>query len=112
MTLFTRKGFIAALILAVVVICFSLFDTGNAEFWIFEILVSFPIAALIISCPVITGMKGKYGLLASGLFIHPCWVFGAIRLAKPDSHWAQRFYGPEKMNLARIRFTPDTLRVT
>jgi hypothetical protein len=53
---------------------------------------------------VITGLKGKYGFLAAGLLIGLFWIIGAIRLAKPASWWAKRFYGEEKMRLARERF--------
>lgn len=65
------------------------------------------IIALWTVCPVISAMKGKYGMLVLGLLIHPCWAFAAIRLAKPDSYWARRFYGPEKMGQAQLRFTSN-----
>jgi hypothetical protein len=53
---------------------------------------------------VVTGLKGKYGFLAVGLLIGLFWILGAIRLAKPDSWWAKRFYDEEKMRRARERF--------
>jgi nitrate reductase NapE component len=59
---------------------------------------------LVIIPIVVLALKGKFGMIALGLFIHPCWRVGAIRLAKPDSYWAERFYDPAKLRRARIRF--------
>jgi|GEM_PF-5465723 len=52
---------------------------------------------------VITGLKGKQGMLLAGVFLHPVWWVGAIRLALPDSYWARRFYGPDKLARAGDR---------
>lgn len=65
----------------------------------------------------ITGLKGKQGMAAAGLFFHPIWWVGAIRLAKPDSYWARRFYSPEKLARAQEReegtpmFQPESDRL-
>lgn len=61
-------------------------------------------------CPIVTALKGKWGMVAAGLLVHPCWIFGAIRLAKPDSFWARRFYSNSKMQLALDRFDPHLIR--
>jgi hypothetical protein len=53
---------------------------------------------------VVCGLKGKQGLTVLGIFFHPCWWVGAIRLATPTSWWARRFYGPEKRERADARF--------
>ena len=71
------------------------------------ILFAVALLTLLIICPIITAMKGKGGVFVLGIMFHPCWAFGAIRLAKPDSYWARRFYGPDKIRLARIRFSPN-----
>jgi hypothetical protein len=55
---------------------------------------------------IVTFMKGKIGLGLLGFLVQPLWWGGALRLAKPDSPWARRFYGPEKMAAARERFAP------
>ncbi|GAA3510927.1 hypothetical protein [Actinocatenispora rupis] len=75
-------------------------------------------AVLVYLVPVvITGLKGKQGMVFAGLFLHPVWWVGAIRLAKPDSYWARRFYPPEKMDRARARevdgplFQPESDRL-
>jgi hypothetical protein len=53
---------------------------------------------------VVTGLKGKSGMVMAGLFFCPCWWIGAIRLAKPDSWWARKFYDEDKLADARERF--------
>jgi hypothetical protein len=59
---------------------------------------------------VITAMKGKQGMVLAGVFFHPCWWVGAIRLAKPDSYWARRFYDDDKLYRAHDRFpAPDPI---
>jgi len=51
---------------------------------------------------VINMLKGKPGMALSGLVIHLTWYIGAIRLAKPDSWWARRYYvGLDEYKLRR-----------
>lgn len=49
----------------------------------------------------VTALKGKWGVFAVGFAVWPAWVLGALRLAKPDSWWARRFYSPERRERAR-----------
>jgi len=42
--------------------------------------------------------------LSAQIIIKVWPVIGAIRLAKPNSTWARRYYGSEKMQLAHMRF--------
>jgi hypothetical protein len=54
----------------------------------------------------ITFLKGKFwmgliSLVIGGAFVS---IFGATRLAKPDSWWAERFYDDDKRHRARQRF--------
>jgi hypothetical protein len=51
--------------------------------------------------------KGKPGMFVLGVFIHPVWLFGAIRLAKPSSLWARYSYSSHQMNLANARYPRD-----
>jgi hypothetical protein len=54
---------------------------------------------------VISLMKGHYVEGALGLFAFPLFAwFGAARLAKPNSVWALRRYGPEKLARSRQRY--------
>ncbi|MFJ1759535.1 hypothetical protein ACIOD2_04410 [Amycolatopsis sp. NPDC088138] len=65
------------------------------------------VLVLVFAVPaVITVFKGKYGLVLLGLLFHPCWWFGAIRLAKPDSFWAGYFYDLRKLQRAQARYAP------
>jgi hypothetical protein len=59
---------------------------------------------LWIAAAVVTGLKGKPWVLLLGLLIGWCWVFGSLRLAKPQSWWARRFYDSTKMNESQLRF--------
>lgn len=48
-------------------------------------------------------LKGKLWVGVLGLFVFPVGVTGAIRLAKPGSPWAHRFYARNERKLARAR---------
>lgn len=62
-------------------------------------------AALWLVPAVISFMKGHYVEGALGFFAFPLFSwFGAIRLAKPDSVWALRRYGPEQLARSRQRY--------
>ena len=47
--------------------------------------------------------KGKVELAVLGAFVPFLALVAAIRLGRPDSRWAQRFYGRERMERARVR---------
>ena len=61
---------------------------------------------LLVALGTVTALKGKWGVFALGFLVWPAWVLGAIRLAKPDSWWARRFYDEEKLRRARERISP------
>jgi hypothetical protein len=67
-------------------------------------IVVFVLLVIWVVPAVVTGLKGKYGLVALGILLHVCWWVGAIRLAKPDSFWAKRYYDAAKLGKARDRF--------
>ena len=71
-----------------------------------ERLVVVVILVIGIGAPAgITWMKGHRGAFALGfLVIGVVWWIAALRLARPSSLWACRFYGPEKMERARRRY--------
>jgi hypothetical protein len=52
---------------------------------------------------VVSVMKGKYKLALFGAFIPLCALVAAVRLARPESRWAKRHYGPEKLARAEKR---------
>jgi len=71
-----------------------------------SIIVLVIIGVAILSLPTICALKGKWGFALAGVIIHVLWYVGAIRLAKPASWWARRFYSPYKLGEAARRF-PD-----
>jgi len=55
---------------------------------------------VLVACfVVVTMLKGKLKLGLFGIAFAPLAVAGAVRLAKPGSIWARRFYGPESRRL-------------
>jgi hypothetical protein len=59
---------------------------------------------------VLTFTKGKIALGLISLFIPVLGLITAIRLAKPNSLWARRFYDERKLERARRRFAPHSRR--
>jgi signal peptidase I len=57
-------------------------------------------ALLLLTAGVITALKGKWATLVVGLFSF-AWLFGAARLARPDSFWDRRFYDERQRRRAR-----------
>jgi hypothetical protein len=41
-----------------------------------------------------------------GAFVWPVAIYGAVRIGKPGSIWARRFYGPRRQEKAARRFAP------
>jgi hypothetical protein len=56
---------------------------------------------------IVAILKGKLLVALVGVFIPPVSLVGSIRLARPGSPWARRFYKPEsrKLSRAEARFT-------
>jgi len=59
---------------------------------------------VVVAFAVICLLKGKIATGLVGLPIPFVGMIGAMRLAKPSSYWARRFYGPNKTDRARTRF--------
>jgi len=71
------------------------------------LLVFADLAALsfVVAIGLAAALKGKPGLVASGLLLTPVvWLIGSVRLAKPNSYWARRFYRGAKLDRAEERF--------
>jgi hypothetical protein len=55
----------------------------------------------------VTVAKGHVALFFAGLLtLGLVWLIAGARLAKPNSPWAKRFYGSEKLERSRRRY-PD-----
>jgi hypothetical protein len=57
--------------------------------------------AVVLVIAAIAAVKGKYWSALVGVFFLPVAIVAAIRLARPDSPWARRFYGEGSDKLAR-----------
>ena len=75
-----------------------------------ERLLVLAILVVVVVFPAgITWSKGQRGAFFLGFFLlGMVWVVAACRLARPSSWWAHRFYGPEKMQRALVRFGSET----
>jgi hypothetical protein len=73
--------------------------------------IGFAVVALNIVLSCVTCLKGKLTLGLLSIFLPPVGLVTAVRLARPRSIWAQRFYGYEKARRARERFDPATARL-
>ena len=80
---------------------FGLEDNESPELAVLGVLV-----VLALSC--VTVMKGRIELGVVAVFVPLAGLWGALRLGKPGSPWARRWYGPEKIERARARFPPDS----
>ena len=71
-----------------------------------ERLLIFGVFVSVIGVPAgITWAKGQRESFFLGwLLLGMIWVVAACRLARPDSPWARRFYGPKRLNRAEERF--------
>jgi hypothetical protein len=59
---------------------------------------------------IVCALKGKYRCALFGLFVGPIALVGALRLARPTSIWARRYYGERRMAVAVRRATAFDLR--
>jgi hypothetical protein len=66
--------------------------------------------ALVLLAIVVCVAKGKYRFALFGAFIFVFAFVGAFRLARPDSRWARRRYGPEKLARAEVRMAKQEAR--
>ncbi|HEU4736760.1 MAG TPA: hypothetical protein VFS48_07020 [Solirubrobacterales bacterium] len=64
---------------------------------------------LIVGPLTVTALKGQWLLFAAGwLTIGMVWWIASLRLARPDSWWARRLYGPDKLARAQERYGTAT----
>jgi hypothetical protein len=61
--------------------------------------------SLLLGPAIVLWLKGRSDLVLIGLCtLGLVWLVGLTRIAKPDSRWARRFYGPDKLAKARARY--------
>jgi hypothetical protein len=80
-------------------------ETGAGVLLLVTVLINLAFAVICI-------LKGKLPLALLGVFLPLVALFGAVRLAKPDSWWARRRYRPDGRSLRRsqTRFGPRYAR--
>jgi hypothetical protein len=68
------------------------------------------VVVVILAVSIVCFLKGRVFHGAIGLLFLPIAIYGTVRLGKPQSAWARRFYGerrPRKQAKAERRFRPD-----
>ena len=89
--------------LGLAVVGLTPFDFSGFEGGFESTLIVGAVVATILGLIVVSVMKGKYKLALFGAFIPLCALVAAVRLARPESRWAKRRYGPEKVARAERR---------
>jgi hypothetical protein len=79
------------------------FDFSDVEAGVEGVITIVLAIAVVLLLIVVSVMKGKYKLALFGAFIPLFALVAAIRLARPESRWAKRHYGPEKLARAKAR---------
>jgi hypothetical protein len=64
------------------------------------------VVAVILGLVCISAAKGRVLVAVIAVFIPVVGLIGAMRLARPSSPWARRFYGDRQLDLARQRYAP------
>jgi hypothetical protein len=70
-----------------------------------QVLVAVGLWLFVVVPGVITALKGQWLLLTVGVLVGGIvWLIVALRLARPNSFWARRFYGEEKRRRSQARY--------
>jgi hypothetical protein len=74
--------------------------------------IAFVVVACSVALTVVVCLKGKLLLALISVFVPPVALVAAVRLARPHSLWAKRFYAGEctKLERARVRYAPEASR--
>jgi hypothetical protein len=106
----TSEGRVSLDAVIFVVAFMALVVIGTKPFGLDEpasVVVTAYVVAQTIVLSGISFFKGRIALGLLAIFVWPCGLWAACRLAMPSSPWARRFYGDEKLARARRRFPPD-----
>lgn len=99
---------ITAVLLALIFFGLRPFEIGSDS--VGALIVSLLLAAEALVFVMICVLKERILHAVVGFFIFPIAIYGALRIGKPRSWWAKRFYGernPKKQKTAEFRFAPD-----
>jgi hypothetical protein len=89
--------------LGLAVVGLTPFDVSGVEGGVEGAIALLLAIASVLLLMVVSVMKGKYKLALFGAFIPLFALVAAVRLARPESRWAKRRYGPEKLARAEAR---------
>jgi hypothetical protein len=78
---------------------FSINDSADAA----ALMLSLAVCALHLVLVVVAVSKGKYSTAVFTAFFPIVGWISSIRLARPNSSWARKYYGPHKMQRAQRR---------
>jgi hypothetical protein len=96
---------VAAVFMMIVFLGAVPFELDDSDWGLF--LISLAGLLIGIGTVAVCLLKRRIGHGVAGLFLYPLAFYGAVRLAKPGSAWAKRFYGernPGKQARAEKRF--------
>jgi hypothetical protein len=74
-----------------------------------EVLLTVVGVAIYVGTIMISFLKGRVAHGTAGFLVNPLALYATLRLGKPGSYWARRFYGernPNKQARAEARFHP------
>ncbi len=83
--------------LGLAVVGLTPFDFSGFEGGVESALIVGAVVAAILALIIVSVMKGKYKLALFGAFVPLCALVAVLRLARPESRWAKRHYGPAKL---------------
>jgi hypothetical protein len=89
--------------LGMAVVGLTPFDVQGLEGGIEGVIALLLTIGIVVWLIVVSIMKGKYKLALFGAFLPLCALVAALRLARPDSRWAKKRYGPDKLARAEAR---------
>lgn len=99
---------IAACIAGMLLVGFSAWvqladDVGGA---VFAAVGAVGVVGIVLA--LVCAAKEKFWMALAGLVIWPIGAVGAVRLAKPHSLWARRFYREDRLQRSRVRYPAKT----
>ncbi len=70
-----------------------------------QVVIAVGLWLLVLVPGFVTAPKGQWLFLGVGLLVGGLvWLIVAFRLARPNSFWARRFYGEEKLRGSQARY--------
>ncbi|WP_085946556.1 hypothetical protein [Ilumatobacter nonamiensis] len=94
---------LAAACLGLAIVSANPFQVDEGETLAITIVTTVVVFGWHLLCIVVCVAKRKYRIAVLGAFVPMLALFSSLRLARPNSHWANRFYSDHKRERARRR---------